>query len=314
MQLRHLRSFVAVAEELHFGRAAERLFLAQSSVSAQIRRLEQDLETRLFDRTSRNVTLTEPGRVLLDRARRLLAEAETTQRDVRRATRGEVGVLDLAFVDSAAYALLPRLLRMLHEELPDVDVRLREVSVETDLDQLHDAVDLAILRDAGQVEGLTVRSRLTERLVAAVPGHHALAEHPRLHLADLDGVDLVFPHAELAPNVHDHLRQVCAAAGVTPVVAHVALQYPTILGLVAAEYGVALVPAAIARLALANVVFIPLLDDTATTTLVLASAEDRAGTLVESVVDHAEAVGRQLTSPSPGRGPEEAGAIRGSPP
>lgn len=295
MQLHHLRSFVVVAEELHFGRAAERLFLAQSSVSAQVRRLERDLDTRLFDRTSRSVTLTGPGEVLLDRARRLLAEADTTERDVHRATRGEVGVLDLAFVDSAAYALLPRLLRVLHEQLPDVNLRLREVSVETDLDQLHDSVDLAILRDVTQIQGMTVRTQLVERLVAAVPGHHHLADRRSLRLTDLRGVELIFPHGDLAPNVHGHLRQVCAAAGVTPRVAHLALQYPTALGLVAAEYGVALVPAALESLALANVVFIPFMDETATTTLALASADGRAGNLVESVVTHAESVVRSLT-------------------
>lgn len=290
MQLDHLRTFVAVAEELHFGRAAERLFLAQSSVSAQVRRLEQDLDARLFDRTSRSVTLTGAGDVLLVRARRLLAETTTTTRDVRRAARGELGVLDLAFVDSAAYALLPRLLRVLHEQLPDVDVRLREVSVETDLDQLHDAVDVAILRDVAQVDGMTVRTQLVERLVAAVPADHHIADRARLGLVDLQAVDLVFPHGGLAPNVHDHLRQVCAAAGVTPTIAHVALQYPTVLGLVAAGYGVALVPEAVAILSQPRIVYLPLLDENATTTLVLTSSDGHVGPIVDAVVGHAASV------------------------
>jgi len=295
MNLDNLRAFVTVAEELHFGRAAERLFLAQSSVSTQVKRLEQDLDTRLFDRTSRSVTLTRPGEVMLDRARRLLAEVQTAERDVRRATRGEVGVLDLGFVDSAAYVLLPILLRLLHDRVPGMDVRLTEVSVETDLDKLHTGVDLAILRDVTTVEGMTPRCRLVERLVGAVPAGHDLADRPYLRLADLADVDLVFPHGDLAPNVHGHLRQVCAGAGVTPRVAHVALQYPTMLGLVAAGYGVALVPAAVEHLELPKVTYVPFVDETATSVLVVASTDDRAGPLVESAVDHAASVADRLT-------------------
>ncbi len=295
MDLDHLRSFLTVAEELHFGRAAERLFLSQSSVSTRVKQLEQELDTRLFDRTSRSVTLTQPGELLVGRARRLLAEVETAERDVRRATRGEVGVLELAFVDSAAYVLLPILLRLLHDQVPGMDVRLSEVSVETDLDELHRRVDLAILRDAVQVEGMTPRTRLVERLVGAVPSGHELADRPYLRLADLADVDLVFPHGELAPNVHDHLRQVCAGAGVTPRVAHVALQYPTMLGLVAAGYGVALVPAAVEHLRLPKVSYVPFVDQTATSVLVVASADERAGPLVESAVGHATSVADRLT-------------------
>lgn len=290
MQQRHLESFVAVAEELHFGRAAERLFVAQSSVSAHVSALEGDLRARLFDRTSRHVSLTSAGEVLLGHARRLLADTEEAARDVRRASRGEVGVVHLAFVDSAAYALLPAVLPALRARVPDVVVRLREVSVETDLDQLPAAVDVAILRDVRAVEGMTPRLRVVERLVAAVPVHHPLAERERLRVADLEEVDLVLPHGGLAPNVHNHLRQVCAAAGVTPRVSQVALQYPTMVGLVAAGFGVALVPEPITMLARPDVVYLEVADVAATTTLVVLSSDRRDTPIVERFVDLAGSV------------------------
>lgn len=296
MQLRHLRTFLAVADELHFGRAAERLFIAQSSVSAQVAALERDLGVRLLDRSSRNVDLTDAGRVVVGRAARLLADADAVAGTARRAARGEVGALTLAFVDSAAYALLPPLLRALRDHLPDVSVRLQEVSVETDLDQLHARVDLAILRDVRDVSGMEVAPLLVERLVAAVPRTHALAERDELAVADLDGVDLVFPHGDLAPNVHNHLRQVYASAGVDPRIAHLALQYPTVLGLVAADYGVALVPEAITILTHADIAFIPVADPAATSTLSICRV-DRASSVVASVADVARAVVDDLADP-----------------
>jgi DNA-binding transcriptional LysR family regulator len=292
LELRHLRYFVAVAEELHFGRAAERLHVAQSSLSTQVRALERNVGAQLLERTSRRVELTAAGRVLLDQARTVLASVEAAATDARRAAAGELGELVLAFVDSAAYALLPPVLRELHDRLPDVRVGLREVSVETDLDRLHHTVDLAVLRDVRAVEGMALRPLIVEDLVAAVPSDHALAQRDRLPLSALAGVGLVLPHHDLAPNVHDHLRAVFATAGVRPQVTQQALQYPTVLGLVAAGYGVALVPAAITALAPAGVTYVPVTDEHATTTLVLASSAQRT----RPVVERAAAIAVEVTT------------------
>jgi DNA-binding transcriptional LysR family regulator len=290
VELRHLRYFVAVAEELHFGRAAQRLHVAQSSLSKQVQALEADVGVALLSRTSRRVELTAAGATFLRRARRILAQADDAARDARRAARGEIGRLTIAFVDSAAYALLPPLLRRLHEQLPEVRVALREVSVETDLDRLHQIVDLAVLRDVVDVEEMDLRPLLIERLVAAVPVDHPVARTAALGLDELAGVDLVLPHHDLAPNVHDHLRAVFAAVGVRPRVAQQALQYPTVLGLVAAGYGVALVPEAITSLAPTGVAYRPVTDPHATTTLVLAVSRARRRPAVELAADTAIAV------------------------
>lgn len=290
MELRHLQYFVAVAEELHFGRAAQRLHVAQSSLSKQVQALEADVGVALLRRTSRRVELTAAGAVFLERARRILAQTHDAAHHARRAARGEVGRLTIAFVDSAAYALLPPLLRRLHEQLPEVHVALREVSVETDLDRLHDSVDLAVLRDVVSVEGMDLRPLLVERLVAAVPADHPVARVAAVGLDTLAGVDLVLPHRDLAPNVHDHLRTVFAAVGVRPRVAQEALQYPTVLGLVAAGYGIALVPRAITALAPAGVAYRPVTDQHATTTLVLAVSRARVRPAVELAARTAVAV------------------------
>jgi DNA-binding transcriptional LysR family regulator len=286
VELRHLRYFVVVAEQLHFGRAAERLHVAQSSLSKQIQALERDVGVQLLARTSRRVELTAAGEVFFTHARQMLARADAATLEARRAAHGEMGQLDLAFVDSAAYALLPPILRRLHERLPDVHVTLREVSVETNLDQLHDAVDLAVLRDVRAVAGMRLHTLLDERLVAAVPADHPLAAATRLRLAELTGVGVVLPHHELAPNVHDRLREIFAAAGVRPHVTQQALQYPTVLGLVAAGYGVALVPAAVSALAPTGVRYVPVADNHATTELILATSTQRW----RPVVEHATAI------------------------
>lgn len=259
--------------------------MAQLSLSKQIQALERDVGAQLLTRTIRRVELTAAGEVFFTHARQLLDRVDAATLEARRAARGEVGQLDIAFVDSAAYALLPPILRQLHERLPDVNVTLREVSVETNLDELHDAVDLAMLRDVRAVAGMRLHTLLDERLVAAVPADHPLAAATRLRLADLTGVGVVLPRYELAPNVHDRLREIFAAAGVRPHVTHQALQYATVLGLVAAGYGVALVPAAVSALAPTGVRYVPVADNP-TTELILATSTQRW----RPVVEHATAI------------------------
>ena len=179
-ELVHLRSFVAVAEELHFGRAANRLQITQPPLSRQISLLEHQLGARLFDRSNRRVEMTPAGRAFLPEARQLLRLAESAMLSVRRAEQGEAGRLAISFTASAGYDFLPRTLRRLRRDLPGVSFILREMVSVDQLDAL-DArlVDIALLRPPVRRPGLESRCVLREKLVVGVPGRHRLARRSR---------------------------------------------------------------------------------------------------------------------------------------
>jgi len=258
INLRRLRSFIAVAEELHFGRAARRLNMSQPPLSVQIRQLEAQIGTPLFVRTQRRVELTAPGRVLLDAARDLVARADAAVEITRRAARGEVGRLVIGFVSTADYSLLPTLVRRFRERHPGITLTLRELTADRQLELLANGdLDLGLMIAPAAVKGLAARSVLREPLIAAVPVGHRLARaRGRIDLRALasDGF-VLFPRA-LAPGLHDLVIAACRRAGFAPRVAQEAIQMQTILGLVAAGLGVALVPACMANLRRPDVAYL----------------------------------------------------------
>jgi DNA-binding transcriptional LysR family regulator len=269
-----VRVFVAVAEERHFGRAAQRLHLAQPVVSRRIQRLERAVGAALLERTSRHVTLTEAGAAFLDSARQLLHDVDLAVMQARRIAEGGAGRLTVGFVDSVAFELLPRLLRELADRVPDVAIELRELSTEEQLPGLDADVDVAIVREVSErelsSEGLDARHLLTERLFLAVA-----ADHP---MADLDGVGLdaladerfvMFPRP-LVPRLHDHLLAVCQTAGFVPGIVSHAAQYPTMLAMIAAGRGVTLVPACVRAVCPQAVRMVPVRDEGATSDLLVA--------------------------------------------
>src|SRR5881275_1522994 len=167
MELRHLRYFVAVAEELHFRRAAERLHMSQPPLSQQIRRLEDEVGATLFVRNQRRVELTAAGQAYLARARDILAAVEDAAREARRVQRGEVGRLDVGFVGSAMYSVVPELLRAFRERFPDVGLRLRELGTAEQLRRLEDGrLDVGFLRPPGGRPGLSIETVLREPVLA----------------------------------------------------------------------------------------------------------------------------------------------------
>lgn len=269
VELRHLRYFVAVAEELHFGRAAARLHMAQSPLSQQIRQLESDIGVELFARTTRRVELTPAGTALLRYARGALREAATGIDVARRTARGELGLLRIGFVDSAAYRLLPRLLPAFHRLHPDIGVDLYELTTAEQVAALGEQIDVGIVRDADPMQDIEVTPLVTERLVAAVDADHALADRASLTLDELrDESFIVFPDDRVPDNVA-RLTRLCRAAGFTPHIGQRALQHATVLGLVESGYGVALLPASVRESARPGVAMIDLRERQATTGLAL---------------------------------------------
>jgi DNA-binding transcriptional LysR family regulator len=247
--LRRLRYFVAVAEELHFGRAARRLNLSQPPLSVQIRTLEREVGTPLLIRTQRRVELTEAGRVLLDDARRLLDQAEAAVVHARRAAAGAVGRLAIGFVSTVDYSMLPPLVRRFRQKHPEIALKLLELT--GDRQQallLSGELDLGLSILPSPAAGLTMRPVFREPLIAAVPANHRLAGRRRATLRSLAQEPFIQFPRELAPGLYDLAIAACQKAGFTPHLAQEAIQMQTILGLVAAGLGVALVPHCMSKL------------------------------------------------------------------
>ena len=259
MELRHLRYFVAVAEELHFGRAAMRLRIAQPPLSQQIRQLEEELGVRLLDRTKRRVDLTVPGRAFLAEARRALAQTERAVRTAQRASRGEIGHLTIGFVPSADLDVLPRVLRRWAERFPHVEITLHALLPGQQVDALRDGrIQVGFLRPPVDETELAVESIQREALVVGLSERHPLARRARVRVADLMADPMIFFPRTAAPGYYDALVGVCRDAGFTPRVAHETTSIQTNLGLVAAGFGVTLLPASIRNLQRAGVVYRPL--------------------------------------------------------
>lgn len=251
LELRQLRYFVAVAEEKHFGRAAVRLHMTQPPLSQAIQSLEATLGTTLFARTRRSVALTPAGDALLPEARRLLQQAAALPELVRRAASGATGSMSLSFVSTADYSVLPPLLREFRERYPLVQIELREAT--TDI-QVEDLVQGRI--DAGLViPPLAERARselaylrLTcEPLILAVP-QGALGRRKEATLAAVSDLPLIIFPRRIAPAFHDAILGCFRDAGLTPRIGQEAIQMQTIVGLVSAGMGVALVPQSVSNL------------------------------------------------------------------
>jgi DNA-binding transcriptional LysR family regulator len=260
MNLRQLRSFVAVAEELSFTRAAARLHLAQPALSVQLRQLEDELGVVLIDRSRRAIALTEAGTLMLDHTRRLLTQLEQTVDLVRRAGSGAVGHLSIGFVPSAANDALPPLLRRFGATHPDVAIHLRELPPDALVRALHEGrLDVCFLYLPFEDPLLDQAVVAREAFVAAVPQEHELARSKRIDVEALRDERFILPARHSMPGLNAQVLDICREAGFTPL----AIQddvwlVQTMVGLVAAGVGVALVPASAEALQRRGVVYVPL--------------------------------------------------------
>lgn len=299
MELRHLRSFIAVAEERNFSRAAERLHLAQPPLSQQIRSLERDLGVQLFHRTTRKVELTAAGDAFLGRARRLLADLDAAAEEARLVAAGSVGRLTIGCVGSVTYSLLPLLARGLASELPGIEVSFRGEMLVPDqvAALLAREIDLALLRPPVREPALDVRPLRHDRLVVAVPADHPLAHRRRLAVTALRGVDLLVHTGRSASVMFDRVVGLCREAGFEPRIRHEATETATLLTLVAGGLGVAVVPEPAASLGLPGVVHLPL-SGAGTVALALARLRERSE---PHLLRAADAVVARCRSSSPAR-------------
>lgn len=290
IELRQLRYFVAVAEENHFGRAAQRLHMTQPPLSQTIQALEAMLGTPLFARTKRSVALTAAGAALLPEARRILQQAAALPDLAQRAASGQSGLLSLAFVSTADYSVLPPLLREFRERYPQVHIDLREATTDVQLEELlQGRIDagllIASLPDKARAE-LNYMTVLSEPLILAAPkGLKALRGQNAVRLKALDDLPLIIFPRRIAPAFHDAILGCFHAAGLTPRVGQEAIQMQTIVGLVSAGMGIALVPESVSNLKRPGVEYRALADKTPLVETGLAWRRDNASPVLQSFLD-----------------------------
>lgn len=260
IETRLLRQFIAVAEELNFRRAAERLHMAQPPLSQAILRLEDALGYPVFERTNRKVSLTPAGDTFLATARQVLASLEEGVAATRRVAQGIEGHLRLSFIHITPYAHVLNALRALRAASPAVQFSLREASTQQQVEWLERGeTDIALLRAPGRsTPGLRFERLSGEDIVIALPSDHRCAGLARVDLLDLANDDFVASPRELGQGFHDQLASLCLHAGFVPRVVQQARRLQTVLGLVAAGFGSALLPASLAACAPAGVAMLPL--------------------------------------------------------
>lgn len=287
-----LRCFVAVAEELHFGRAALRLNMTQPPLSRQIQVLERIIDAPLFERTSRAVRLTPAGRSFLPEARRILKLAAGAAFTAKRIAAGKAGGIKLGFTAGGAYSFLPQLVTALHRRLPEADLSLKEMISADQFEALGSGeIDIALLRPPVARPELSSLRVVAEPLVAAVPAEHALAGRPSLSLADLDGQPFVMYAPYESRYFHDLLVAEFSRAGVLPRYVEHLSQIHSILSLVRAGLGLAVVPQAAEGLRMEGIVLRPLrIKAPRAAEMFLAWRRDADNPLLPTVVE----VGREI--------------------
>lgn len=286
MELRHLRYFRAVAEELHFGRAAQRLHIAQPPLSQQIRQLEEELGVALLVRSTRRVELTPAGAAYLRRTVEILDAVDSASGQAQRIAGGQEGTLSIGCVGSATYSLLPRLVRALREELPGLDVSVRgEMLAPAQISALMSGeIDLALLRPPVSRAELVMETIRRDRLIVALPEGDPRAARDAVAITDLRDAEFI-AHAGRGRSVMNNvLVSICARAGFVPQIHHEVEETSTLVTLVAAGLGVAVVPEATAALGLAGVRYLPIAPEGPDVELAVARVAADPSPMIEHVL------------------------------
>lgn len=297
MELRHLRYFVAVAEERHFGRAAERVGIGQPPLSQQIQALERELGTQLIRRIPRNIELTDAGEVLLREARLILAQAEHAIACVGRASRGELGKLRIGLTpDTSFNACITEAVGAFQKLYPDILITLREEDSERLFHALTEGhIDVAFVRPPAHDDRLTLDRLFDEPMVVAVPLNHPLATATTLLMASLAEEAFIVVPCTIAPAAHDLIIDACRAAGFVPRIVQEAPQLATAVNLVAAGIGLTVVPASLGHVHAQEVAYKSVADATLTIEICLASRRGEPAVAVRNFIKMMRKVAQQPT-------------------
>ncbi|HEQ0195437.1 TPA: LysR substrate-binding domain-containing protein [Pseudomonas aeruginosa] len=289
MELRHLRYFIAVAEELHFGRAAERLGISQPPLSQQIQALEEEIGARLFERTNRRVELTDAGRLFLDESRQVLAQVDKAVLLARRAHLGELGELKIGFTSSAPFtSTIPSSIHAFRKAYPDVHLDLQEMSSRQVLKALlEESLQVGVIRPLALPDAVHWVELFREPLVAVLRADHPLAagSEDGLAIAALAEEPFVFFPRSYGTGLYDQVITLTRQAGFSPRIAQEASEAMTIIGLVSAGLGVSILPASFRRTRVDGVVYRTLSDPEATTAVWLVRRQNEGSPLALSFID-----------------------------
>jgi DNA-binding transcriptional LysR family regulator len=304
MELRHLRYFIAVAEEKHMTRAAQRLGIQQPPLSLQIRALEHELDVQLFRRKPRGVELTDAGAAFLDRARAILDQVERATATTRRTARGEQGRVVVGFTSSAPFhPFVPRVIRAYREMSPLVSLALEESGSSELVQGLHnEEIDAAFIRSpVADVVGLTVRPLLEERMVVAMPSGHLLgkgaSKAPPLPLSAFAKETFILYKRPGGPGLYDTIITACRSAGFSPRVGQEAPRIISTLNLVAAGLGVSVVPESLRRLQMDGVVYRRLTENSQLSApLILACRRGENAAAVQRFIELVQTTADQIES------------------
>ena len=288
IELRHLRYFVAVAQELHFGRAAERLGITQPVLSDQIRRLETLLGVQLLYRTKRVVLLTEPGRIFLTDAIRLLEQAEAAVTTVQQAAQGKLGKLVIGYTGPALYTVLPEIIRTFRDRYPTVELTLREICTPEQEAALHtDDIQVGFLHPPID-SSLQLREVLREPMVVALPQDHPLVNQSTVSVKDLAHESFILFPRPVGPSLYSRILTLCAQAGFSPKVVQEVTPQPTMIVLVAAGIGIAFVSASMQNISRPGVVYRALQEETPVLKLAIAWKDEVKSPALQNFLDGVE--------------------------
>jgi DNA-binding transcriptional LysR family regulator len=259
MELRQLRYFVTVAEELHFRRAADRLQITQPALSKQIASLEQELGVQLLSRTKRTVQFTPAGQVFFEQAQQLLRQVEATIQLTQRCDRGEIGNLAIGFTETAVHTILPQLVRDFRQDYPNVEITMLALATEAQVTALNQGkIDLAFLHPPIDARGIELYPILEETFIAVLPPQHPLLEYDSIPLKAFANEPLIIHPRQEGPILYDSFVQVCQEAGFQPKIIKESLSLQTRVCLVATGMGITFVSSQLQFLVGSNVVCRPL--------------------------------------------------------
>lgn len=271
VETRLLKSFIYVAEELHFGRAALRLHIAQPALTRQIKQLEEKLGVKLFERTQRKVILTSAGRQFHSRACQIIADIDHAASEVQRVNAGEAGRLAVGFLHSSTYGITPRLLRHFRDSYPDVELELSEMTIADQVIALQaEKIDVGILRPPISDLRLGTHILCDEPFILAVPSSHPLAQQRRVALERLSEERFILFSQRMSPLFYSRIIAMCEKAGFVPCVTQRATQIHTIMGLVSANMGISIVPSVARNLSMPEVCCLDIVDNPAPVQVALA--------------------------------------------
>jgi len=295
MELRHLRYFIAVAEELHFTRAAARLHIGQPPLSQQIQMLEREVGTTLFERSKRWVRLTEAGKFFLQDARKILTLSEQAIETARRASRGEVGELRVGFTSSMPFTvILQQVVNRYRQRYPQVSLSLQEMTSMRQIDAIaHRQLDIGFVRPP-EIEignGVNVVTLRHDPLMLVLPGKHRLAHKKSVKLHELAEEDFVMYSRDVGTGIHAQIVRLCRRAGFDPHIVQEAREAATIIGLVVAGCGVSILPESFQCIQMQGVCYRAIADEDAVTALMLATRNDESTPLVDAFTQLAFEIG-----------------------